>query len=80
MGLAPRVTLATHPGTHWLPTILPVEPQPRGPGQLEVEIDWNSGRRRWSTRFTGPGGRSHAADYSPLFAWGSVRAALRRRR
>ena len=80
MGLAPRLTLATRAGTHWLPTILPVEPQPRGPGELAVEIDWNSGRRRWSTRFTRPGGRAHAAHYSPLFAWGSVRAALRRRR
>jgi len=79
LGLAPRVTLATRAGTHWLPTLLPVEPQPAGPGRLEVEIDWNAARRRWSTRFTSAGGRSHAAHYSPLFAWGSVKAALRRR-
>jgi len=80
MGLAPRVRLATRAGTHWLPTLLPVEPQPKGSGRLEVEIDWNAPRRRWSTRFTSAGGRSHTADYSPLFAWGSVKAALARRR
>ena len=80
MGLAPRVTLTTRAGTHWLPTLLPVEPQPKGAGRLEVEIDWNAPRRRWSTRFTSAGGRCHAADYSPLFAWGSVKAALARRR
>jgi type III protein arginine methyltransferase len=79
MGLAPGVSLSTRAGTHWLPTLLPVEPQPAGPGRLEVEIDWNPARRRWSTRFTGARGRFHAAHYSPLFAWGSVRAALRRR-
>ena len=79
MGLAPGVSLSTRAGTHWLPTLLPVEPQPAGPGRLEVEIDWNAKRRRWSTRFTGASGRSHVAHYSPLFAWGSVRAALRRR-
>ena len=77
MGLAPGLRLSTRAGTHWLPTLLPVEPQPPGPGRLEVEIDWNAPRRRWSTRFTGTSGRSHAAHYSPLFAWGSVRAALR---
>jgi predicted RNA methylase len=80
LGLAPRVTLATRAGTHWLPTLLPVEPQPFGAGRLEVEIDWNAARRRWSTRFQSAGGRSHAAHYSPLFAWGSLRPALRRRR
>jgi SAM-dependent methyltransferase len=80
MGLAPGVKLSTRSGTHWLPTLLPLEPQPRGPGRLEVEIDWNPRRRRWSTRFHCASGRSHAAHYSPLFAWGFVRAALRARR
>lgn len=78
MGLAPGVRLSTRAGTHWLPTLLPVEPQPAGPGRLEVAVDWNATRRRWSTRFLGANGRCHAAHYSPLFAWGSVRAALRR--
>ena len=77
MGLAPGVRLATRAGTHWLPTLLPLEPQPHGPGRLEVEIDWNGARRRWSTRFSGANGRSQAAHHSPLFAWGSVRAGLR---
>ncbi len=80
MGLAPGVRLSTRAGTHWLPTLLPLEPQPRGPGRLELEIDWNPSRRRWSTRFTGATGRSLEAHHSPLFAWGVVRAALRRHR
>jgi len=76
MGLAPGARLATRGGTHWLPTLLPVEPLPQGPGELDVEIDWNADRRRWAVRFSGKRGRRHAADYSPLFAWGVVRAAL----
>jgi hypothetical protein len=80
MRLAPRVSLSTRGGTHWLPTLLPIEPPPAGPGALELEIDWNPARRRWRARFTGDGGRARAADYSPLFAWGVVKAALGRRR
>ena len=79
MGLAPRVSLSTRSGTHWLTTLLPVEPLPRGPGTLEVEIDWNP-PRRWSARFSAASGRGSAGDYSPFFAWGAVRAALRGRR
>jgi len=74
------VRLSTRSGTHWLPTLLPLEPQPRGAGVLDVEVDWNSHRRRWSTRFSGASGRGSAASYSPLFAWGVVRAALVGRR
>jgi SAM-dependent methyltransferase len=80
MGLAPAVRLSTRGGTHWLPTLLPVEPQPSGPGRLEVEIAWNAAHRRWSTRFTDVSGRPRTAHYSPLFAWGSVKAALGGRR
>ncbi len=79
MGLAPRVSLSTRSGTHWLTTLLPVEPLPKGPGTLEVEIDWNP-PRRWSARFGAASGRGSAGVYSPLFAWGAVRAALRGRR
>jgi SAM-dependent methyltransferase len=79
MGLAPRVSLSTRSGTHWLTTLLPVEPLPRGRGTLEVEIDWNP-PRRWRARFSAASGRGSAGDYSPLFAWGAVRAALRGRR
>ena len=79
MRLAPGVELETRAGTHWLPILLPIEPLPRGPGALEVEIDWNPDRRRWSLRFDGRDGSRREASYSPLFAWGAVRGALARR-
>ncbi len=75
--LAPGVRLSTREGTHWLPTLLPLEPLPAGPGRLEVEIDWNTPRRRWSVRFEGVRGARAAAAYAPLFAWGAVRPAVR---
>jgi SAM-dependent methyltransferase len=78
--LAPGVRLSTRGGTHWLPTLLPLEPLPAGPGRLEVEIDWNPPRRRWSFRFEGDRGARAAAAHSPLFAWGAVRPAIRSRR
>ena len=80
MGLAPGVRLSTRGGTHWLPTFLPVEPLPGGPGRIDVEIDWNPARRRWSCRFEGDRGARHATAHSPLFAWGVVRPAIRERR
>jgi len=79
MGLAPGVRLSTRGGTCWLPTFLPMEPLPAGPGRLDVEVDWNPGSRRWSFRFEGERGARHAADHAPLFAWGAVRPAIRRR-
>jgi hypothetical protein len=78
MGLAPGNALSTRTGTHWLPTLLPLEPLPPGPGTLELELDWNQAGRRWSTRFTSARGRVVAADHSPLFAWGAVRASFAR--
>jgi SAM-dependent methyltransferase len=80
MGLAPGVRLSTRAGTHWLPTLLPVEPLPAGPGRLDVEVDWNPARRRWSLRFEGARGRRHEAASAPLFAWGAVRPAIRQGR
>jgi protein arginine N-methyltransferase 1 len=77
--LAPGVRLSTREGTHWLPTLLPLEPLPPGPGRLDVEIDWNAPRRRWSVSFEGSRG-ARVAAYSPLFAWGAVRPAIRKRR
>jgi hypothetical protein len=77
MGLAPGVRLSTRGGTHWLPTLLPVEPLPTGPGRVDVEIDWNPARRRWSCRFEGDRGARHATAHAPLFAWGVVRPAIR---
>jgi len=78
--LAPGVRLSTREGTHWLPTLLPVEPLPAGPGRLDVEVDWNPSRRRWSVSFEGARGARAAAVYGPLFAWGAVRPAMRKRR
>lgn len=78
MGLAPGVRLSTRGGTCWRPTLLPVEPLPAGAGRLDVEVDWNPGRRRWSVRFEGEKGARHAADHSPLFAWGALRPAVSR--
>ncbi len=80
VGLAPGVRLSTRGGTHWLPTLLPVESLPAGPGRLEVEIDWNPERRRWSCHFVGKGGARAKAAHSPLFAWGALRPAIRQRR
>lgn len=79
LGLAPGVRLSTRGGTHWRPSVLPTEPLPRGPGTLDLEVDWNVTRRRWSLGFTGDRGQRHAAAFSPLFAWGAVRPALPRR-
>ena len=79
MGLAPGVRLSTRAGTHWLPTLLPVDPLPAGPGRLDVEIDWNPARRRWSLRFEGDRGARCAATHAPLFAWGAVFPAIRHR-
>jgi SAM-dependent methyltransferase len=80
MGLAPGVRLATRGGTHWLPTLLPLEPLPAGPGRLEVEVAWGGRGHRWSVRFTGDRGARHASVHSPLFAWGTVGPAIRRLR
>jgi len=80
MRLGPGIELETRAGTHWLPTLLPLEPLPRGPGVLEVEVDWNAARRRWSVAFEGARGERRSASHSPLFAWGVVRAALARGR
>lgn len=76
-GLAPGVRLSTRGGTHWLPTLLPLDPLPAGPGRLDVEIDWNPASRRWSVVFEGDRGARRAAHHSPLFAWGAVRPGLR---
>ena len=80
MGLARGVALQTRHGTTWTPMFLPVDPLPRGPGRLSLELDWNVARRRWHVEFEGDGGARHAGDHSPLFAWGVVRPALARRR
>jgi hypothetical protein len=79
IGLGPGVRLSTRDHTHWLPTLLPVGPLPAGPGRLDVEVDWNPGRRRWSVRFEGAHGARHAAVHAPRFPWGVVRPVISRR-
>jgi len=44
-----------------------------------VEIDWTPARRRWTVGLAGSRAGQPASSYSPLFAWGIVRAALARR-
>jgi protein arginine N-methyltransferase 7 len=80
IGLAPGIALQTRHGTMWTPVFLPLDPLPRGPGRLSLELDWNASRRRWRVEFVGPRGAHHVADHSPLFAWGVVRPALARTR
>jgi predicted RNA methylase len=79
VGLAPGVRLQTRDGTTWTPTFLPMDPLPRGPGRVSVEVDWNADRRRWHVEFEGDGGARSASDHSPLFPWGVVRPAVPRR-
>lgn len=71
--LAPGVTLSTRSGTHWSPLLLPLDRLPRGVGRLEFDVDWTPRRRRWRVRFQRGAGGSVTLDYSPLFAWGSLR-------
>jgi protein arginine N-methyltransferase 7 len=80
MALAPGVALQTRHGTTWTPLFLPVDPLPRGPGRLALELDWNPARRRWRVEFEGDRGARGVVDHSPLFAWGAVRPAGARRR
>jgi len=72
MGLAPGASLSTRTGTSWFPVFLPAEPLPRGPGRLDVEIDWNPARRRWRFEFQPDHGKGRVLDYTPLFAWGRL--------
>jgi hypothetical protein len=79
MGLGPGVALETRSGTSWRLTLLPIERLPKGPGVLDLELDWTPARRRWTVGFENARGVRQANSYSPLFAWGIVRAALSRR-
>ena len=76
MGLAPGVRLQSRASLSWVPTFLPVDRLPRGPGRLALELDWDPRRRRWRVEFTGDRGARQASDHSPLFAWGVIRPAL----
>jgi SAM-dependent methyltransferase len=76
ISLAPGVVLSTRSGTHWLPTLLPVAALPRGPGRLDVEVDWNPARRSWRVAWLGDDARRHETAGSPLFAWGALAPRL----
>lgn len=73
MGLAPGVRLSTLSGTHWTPSLLGVEPLGRGPGRLALRVRFAREGGHWEVA---AGGRNFR--YSSLFAYGAVRAALRR--
>jgi SAM-dependent methyltransferase len=72
--LAPGVTLSTRAGTHWSPLLLPVDRLPGGAGRVEFEVEWTPRRRRWRVRFQRGAAGGPPSDYSPLFAWGALRA------
>ena len=78
VGLAPGVRLQTRSSPSWASLFLPTEPLPRGPGRLDLELDWNPETRRWRVEFRGHGGARHEAEHSPLFAWGAIQPALPR--
>jgi SAM-dependent methyltransferase len=77
MTLAPRVVLSTLSGTHWYPSLFPVEPVGAGRGALELSLTLGPGPVRWDVTFTG-GGRTEVRSYSPLFAYGSLAPNVRR--
>ena len=68
--------LQTRAGTTWTPMFLPVDPLPRGPGRLSLELDWNAAPAPLARGVRGRPGRAARRDHSPLFAWGAVRPAL----
>ena len=81
MGLAPGVVLETRSGTHWRPTLL--TDREAAEGAPEPSRSRSTGRPRGAagrlaSRERAPA-RSRPVSYSPLFAWGIVRAALARR-
>jgi len=78
MTLAPGQRLSTREGTSWNPTLLPVEPLPRGPGTVGFELNWHRRTRHWRVSFVPPGGGIAVREHSPLLAWGALRRASRR--
>lgn len=77
IGLGPGVTLTTRSGTHWSPTLLPLEPLGTGPGTLACRIRIGD-RPSWEVRVASSG-VVRTWRHSPLFAYGSLMPAVRRR-
>jgi len=73
MDLAPGVRLSTRSTTSWWRTFLPVEPVGSGPCGVELELSKGRKGMRWRV-FVTRRGRSESRDYSPLFAYGALRA------
>jgi hypothetical protein len=66
------VKLSTRATTSWWRTFLPSDPGDRGPCVVELEL--SKGRRgtSWRVAVARPG-KVESRDYSPLFAFGTVR-------
>ena len=76
LDLAPGIRLSTRSAASWGLTYFPVEPLPRGPCRLDLEL--TLGRRpHWRVTRTGARGDRDVHDYSPLFAYGAVQRPLR---
>jgi SAM-dependent methyltransferase len=73
MDLAPGVRLSTRATTSWWRTFLPADPAGPGPCVVELELSKGRGGTRWRVAVTRRG-RAESRDYSPLFAYGAVRA------
>lgn len=73
MTLAPGIRLSTFSGTHWVPTVLGVEPLGSGPGTVDLRLHLSPRGSRWDALVT-TRGRSRTLRYSGLFAFGSLRA------
>lgn len=75
MRLAPGVFLSTLSRTHWVPTLLGVEPLGVGAGTLTLRLDLSRGDRRWDVIASARAG-TRELRYSALFAYGAVRGGL----
>lgn len=76
MHLGPGISLSTLSGTHWSPTLHGFEPFAAGKGELDFELSLESPARRWRVACNSARGREER-HYSPLFAYGSVKSAIR---
>jgi enediyne biosynthesis protein CalE3 len=72
LDLAPGIGLATRAAASWGVTYFPVEPLPRGPCRLDLELTLGK-HPHWRVTRTGPRGARDVdvRDYSPLFAYGA---------
>lgn len=70
LDLAPGIRLSTRTAASWGLTYFPVDPLPRGPCRLDLEL--TLGRHtHWRVTRTSREGVREVRDYSPLFAYGA---------